>query len=148
MRIFILFFFGHFFGCPMAYWAPGPGIRSEPHSWPKPQLWQYWICDPLCWAGARVGTYVPAAPKMPLILLNSSGSSSIFLNLTSKQSVELKNLRHKEVKYIAKIKYMYSFEDFKFRQSLFGTHIHNLHNLSHSGSSSPLHSFKNGSCFV
>lgn len=29
-----------FFGCPEAYGVPRPGIRSEPQSWPKPQLQQ------------------------------------------------------------------------------------------------------------
>ena len=35
---FILFFGGSYFGSPVAYRAPGPGIRSEPQLWPEPQL--------------------------------------------------------------------------------------------------------------
>lgn len=34
------FFFSVIFGLPVGYGATGPGIRSEPQSQPKPQLWQ------------------------------------------------------------------------------------------------------------
>ena len=39
-----LFFF--FFGRPMAYEAPRPGISSEPQLRPKPQLQHHWILNP------------------------------------------------------------------------------------------------------
>ena len=48
--LFFFFFFGH----PMAYGVPGPGIRSKPQLQPKPQLWQCWILNPLCWAGVEL----------------------------------------------------------------------------------------------
>ena len=43
------FFFKPFtFGRPEAYGIPRPGIRSEPQLWPKSQLLQCWILNPLC----------------------------------------------------------------------------------------------------
>ena len=37
------FFFFFFFGCPVAHGVPRPGIRSNQHLQPIPQLWQDWI---------------------------------------------------------------------------------------------------------
>ena len=50
-----------FFGCLVAYGAPGPGIRSEPQSWTKSQLQQGQIFNPLC--PARDWTLIPALPR-------------------------------------------------------------------------------------
>ena len=41
--------------------VPGPGIRSQPQSRPKPQLWQYQILNPLCQVRDR--TSVSALPR-------------------------------------------------------------------------------------
>ena len=38
------------FGHPEAYGVPGPGIRSEAQSLPKPKLQQRRILNPLFWA--------------------------------------------------------------------------------------------------
>ena len=55
---FVLFcfcFFGSFcfFRCPKAYGFPRPGSRLEAQLWPKPQLWQHRLLNPLCQAGHR-----------------------------------------------------------------------------------------------
>ena len=46
--LFIFFLGGVIFGHPTAYGALGPGIRLEPQSQPKSQLWQHKISNPLC----------------------------------------------------------------------------------------------------
>ena len=53
------FFF--FPGCPAAYGAPRPGIRSELQSPPKLKLQQCQILNSLCWARDR--TRVPLLPR-------------------------------------------------------------------------------------
>ena len=59
-QVYILIFF-FFFGHPMVYGVPGPGIRSEPQLWPKPQVWQCQILNPLC--RARDRTCTPLFPR-------------------------------------------------------------------------------------
>ena len=75
MYHFYLFFFS-FFGCPMAYGIPGPGIRSKLQLRPKPQLWQLQIPNTLCWWGSDLH---PSAPKMPQILLHHSNMWLVLL---------------------------------------------------------------------
>ena len=60
--LFSFFFsFLFFFGCPSAYGAHGPGVRSEPQPRTKLQLWQRQILNPLFWAGDQ--THTPALPR-------------------------------------------------------------------------------------
>ena len=77
-------FFCHFWP-PTAYGAPEPGIRLEPQSWPKPQLWQCQIPDPLC--RSRDWTHVLATSKTLPIPLRHSGSSckGIFIHRKATQ---------------------------------------------------------------
>ena len=75
LYLFILFLI---FGRPEAYGVPGPGIRSEPQSQPKPQLWQHRILKSLC--QAQGSNLCPCTPKILPILLHHSGNSCrIFL---------------------------------------------------------------------
>ena len=53
---FCLFVCFLFFGYPAAYGISGSGIRS------KPQVWQRWIPNPLCWA--RDPTCIPLFPRL------------------------------------------------------------------------------------
>ena len=55
--LFRLFIFSH----PTAYGTPGPGIRSEAQSRPKPHLWQCRFPNPLLQAGDW--TCVPVLPR-------------------------------------------------------------------------------------
>ena len=55
---FVLFLF---FGCPVAYGVPRPGISSKPQFWPNLQLWQRQTLNLLCRAGDQ--TCVPALPR-------------------------------------------------------------------------------------
>ena len=50
-----------FFGLPVAYGDPRPGIRSGLKLWPKPQLQQLRILNPLC--RARDLTCIPVLQK-------------------------------------------------------------------------------------
>lgn len=57
-------FFSFFFfwrGHPETYGVPWPEIRSKPQSWPKLQLQQWQILNPLC--RARDWISVPALPR-------------------------------------------------------------------------------------
>ena len=76
-RINFLWFW--FFFPSSHFWPP----NSTQSSWArdqiqaivtKPQLWQHWILNPLCWAGEW--NLCPSAPKMPLVPLCHSGNSS------------------------------------------------------------------------
>ena len=51
------FFFFFFFGHSVAYGVPRPGIRSKPHLWSAPPLWQIRIHNPLF--QARDQTLIP-----------------------------------------------------------------------------------------
>ena len=51
--------FSFIFGCPTAYGAPKPGIRSSPQVGSNPQLWQCLILNPLCGVGRNL---CPSAP--------------------------------------------------------------------------------------
>ena len=68
---FFIFIFS-FFGCPTAYGIPRRGIRHELQLWFKPQLYQCWILNPLCWAGDW--TCVPALPRRYWSLCATSGT--------------------------------------------------------------------------
>ena len=68
--LFVCLFF--FFGHPSAYGVLGPGIRSEPKFWPKLQLRQHPILNPMCLAL----NLCPSASKRTPIPLHSSGNSS------------------------------------------------------------------------
>ena len=65
--------FVFFFGCPVAYGVPGPGIRSKPRLWPQLQLQQCWILNPVCRAGGS--NLRPSALKRLPIPLCYSGNS-------------------------------------------------------------------------
>ena len=65
-NLFFCFLFS-FFGCPVAYGVPGPGIRSEPQSWPKPQLWQHWILNPLCRLGIKPSSQLSQDSAKPVV---------------------------------------------------------------------------------
>ena len=67
------FFFFSFFGCPTAYGVSRAGVRS------KPQLWQHWICNPLCWGGDRRSNLRPSTAEIPLIPLHHSGAFLVFI---------------------------------------------------------------------
>ena len=58
---FFFFFFFPFSFLAIPHGVPGPGIRSELKSWPKPQVWQRQILNPLCQAQDQ--TCVPALPR-------------------------------------------------------------------------------------
>ena len=55
------FFSPPFFGYPLVYGVPRPGIRSEMQLRSKPQLLQCWILNPLWRAGDQ--TCIPALPS-------------------------------------------------------------------------------------
>ena len=54
-------FFPSFFGSPVAYGVPEPGMTFELQLQTEPQLWQSWIFNPLCQAGDR--TCVSVLPR-------------------------------------------------------------------------------------
>ena len=64
-----------YFGRPTAYGLPGPGIRSDLLSQPKPEVWQRQIPIQVC--QARDQACIPALPRHPPILLRPSRSSKI-----------------------------------------------------------------------
>ena len=72
-RISLVFFF---FGCPVAYRVPWPGIRSESQLWPKPQLRQWQILKWLCWAGDQ--TCVPVLQDTAVLHHNGNSRISFF----------------------------------------------------------------------
>ena len=59
MVLFIYFFFLSLWAIPGLAQVPGPRVRSQ--LWPKLQLWQRWILNPLCLDGD--GTSVPVLQR-------------------------------------------------------------------------------------
>ena len=64
-----------FFGRPAAYVVPGSGIRSELQLWPKAQLWQCQVLNPLCRAGD--GSCAPLLPRHRQSHCTTAGNSRL-----------------------------------------------------------------------
>ena len=65
-----------------SFWPPRPGIRFEPHFWPKPQLQQHQILKLLC---PRAGdwTCVSMLPRCCWSLCTTGGNSKALAHLLS-----------------------------------------------------------------
>ena len=73
------FFFFPFLAALQYMEVSGPGIKSEPGLWPRPQLQQCWILNPLCWAGNGTGTSYRDKPQV-INTLHHCGNSQEYVS--------------------------------------------------------------------